>query len=117
MMNEQNQSSPEIVETEVGTFEILKNYKEAYDSKSFIERYVDHFDRYQYIVGDISAEMLRLKGFGKQDYHKIYDYLMESAVPNAPYFILRRIKTETPQETKENDKDHSDNETQSTEDE
>ncbi len=98
-------NQPEIVETEVGTFEIIKNYKEAYDTKSFIERYVDYFDKYEIIVGDYSAEMLRLKGFNKNAQHKIYDYLNESAVPNAPYFILRRISATS--SDNDNDKEDS----------
>ncbi len=82
---------PEIVETKVGTFEIIKDYREAFNTKTFSERYVDHFDQYNYIVGDISADMLRLKGFSEKQKDQIFDYLMESSTPNAPYFILKRV--------------------------
>ena len=81
-----------VVETEVGTFEIIKNYRDAFETKAFTERYVKYFDQYPYIVGDISADKLRLKGFNSNNEKKIFDYLMESATPNAPYFILKRIK-------------------------
>jgi len=45
-----------------------------------------------YIVGDYSADMLRMKGFTESNFETIPDYLMESATPNAPYFVLKRVK-------------------------
>ncbi len=81
-----------MLETEHGQFELIKNHKEAFEMKPFNDRYVDYLDKYPYIVGDYSAEMLRLKGFDENQKDTIYDYLMESAVPNAPYFILKRIE-------------------------
>mgnify|MGYP001014740014 CR=1 FL=1 len=81
-----------MIETEHGNYEILKDYKEALEIKAFNDRYVDYLDKYTYIVGDYSADMLRFKGFSDQNYQTIPDYLMESATPNAPYFVLKRIK-------------------------
>ncbi len=81
-----------MIETEYGTFELIKDHKEAFDVKSFNERYVDYLDQYVYVVGDVSADMLRLKGFHEKDKDKIFDYLMESSTPNSPYFILKRVK-------------------------
>jgi len=87
-----------IVETEFGKFEILKDYREAFDLVKFQERYVDvAFDKYAYIVGDMSSEMLRLKGFNtdsksKNGYKRIPDYLNESCSFNCAYYILKRIK-------------------------
>ena len=83
-----------IVETEHGVFEVLKDYKEALEIKTFNDRYVSYLNRYLYIVGDYSADMLRLKGFTKSNYETIPDYLMESCTPNAPYFVIRRVHPE-----------------------
>lgn len=80
-----------MIETEHGNFVVLKDYKDAFEVKPFNERYVDYLDQYPFIVGDISAEKLRLKGFTDENYHLIPDFLMESAVPNAPYFIVKRV--------------------------
>jgi uncharacterized protein YutD len=80
-----------MIETEHGRFEMIKDYKEAFEVKAFNDRYVDYLDKYLFIVGDISAEKLRLKGFLKEDVELIPDFLMESAVPNAPYYILKRL--------------------------
>ncbi|MFH5881382.1 MAG: YutD-like domain-containing protein [Candidatus Izemoplasmataceae bacterium] len=84
-----------MLETAHGNFEIIKDYKEALDVKTFNDRYVEYLDKYDYIVGDVSAEMLRLKGFSKDTMHMIQDYLMESATPNCAYFILKRLPVET----------------------
>ncbi len=90
-----------MIETEHGNFEIIKEHKDAFDLKAFNERYIDYLDKYVYIVGDISAEMLRLKGFSQKGYDNIGDYLMESTSLNTPYYILKRLdepKVETDEE-------------------
>ncbi|HHT54972.1 MAG TPA: YutD family protein [Acholeplasma sp.] len=87
-----------IVETEHGTYELIKNYKEGFDLLAFNERYVDvAFDRYQYLVGDVSAGILRIKGFNSdpkspRGFKTIPDYLNESCNLNTAYYILKRIK-------------------------
>ncbi|MFW5838367.1 MAG: YutD-like domain-containing protein [Bacillota bacterium] len=92
-----------MLETNHGNFEIIKDYREALEVAAFNERYVDYLDKYDYIVGDYSSEMLRFKGFTEKNKHTIPDYLMESCVPNAPYFVLKRIKSNAFTETKNND--------------
>jgi len=91
-MDELKQEKLETVETEHGTFTLVRDFKEAFELKAFNERYVDYLDHYSYIVGDVSGEKLRLKGFAQKDKDKIFDYLMESTTPNSPYFILKRVK-------------------------
>jgi uncharacterized protein YutD len=81
-----------MVETEHGNFEVIKDYKEALEIKIFNERYVGYLDKYTYIVGDFSADMLRFRGFTEENRSTITDYLIESCTPNAPYFVLKRIK-------------------------
>ena len=83
-----------MIETEHGQFKLIKDHKDAFEVKAFNERYVDYFDAFDYIVGDISAQVLRLRGFKDNEEKSIADYLMESAVPNAPFYILKRIKDE-----------------------
>lgn len=81
-----------MIETSHGNFIFIKDYKEAFEVKEFNDRYVDFLDKYVYIVGDYSADMLRFKGFSEENYQTIPDYLIESATPNAPYYVLKRIK-------------------------
>ena len=91
-----------MIETAHGQFEVIKDYKEALEILTFNERYVDYLDRYVYIVGDYSADMLRLKGFTAKNFETIPDYLMESCTPNAPYFVLRRVEEIKQEEEKPN---------------
>ena len=85
------------IETTVGNFELISQTKDAFDIVKFQERYVDTFDRFDYIVGDIASDLLRLKGFtsdlkNKHNYKTIPDYLNESCNYQCGYFILKRIK-------------------------
>lgn len=91
------------LDTEHGPFELIKDHKEAFEVKSFNERYIPYFDKYTFIVGDISAEKLRLKGFMEDDVQLIPDFLMESAVPNAPYFIVKRVGDPPKRDEEESD--------------
>ncbi len=86
-----------MIETEYGQFELIKDYREAFDLEMFIERYVPvAFNKYTYIVGDVSSEKLRLRGFNKDPksangFKHIPDYLNESCSYNCAYFILKRV--------------------------
>ena len=79
-----------MIETDHGNYEVIKDYKEALEIKAFNDRYVSYLDKYTYIVGDYSADMLRFKGFTENSHETIPDYLIESCTPNAPYFVLKR---------------------------
>lgn len=87
-----------LVETQHGLFDLIKDYRDAFDIIQFNERYIHiSFKQYDYIVGDVSSGILRLKGFrdnekGKTSYNLIPDYLNESCNYNSPYFILKRVK-------------------------
>ncbi len=100
MMFMQDRREIMMIQTPVGNFELIKNYREAFDQTLFLEKYVDvAFDRYTFIVGDIASNILRLKGFsqdpkGANGYKKIPDYLNESCNHNCPHFILKRIRNE-----------------------
>ncbi len=91
-----------IIETTVGSFELVQNYKESFDIVKFQERYVDEvYDKYDYIVGDVSSEVLRLKGFyedisKERSLKDIPIHLAESCNYNVAYYILKRVKTEAP---------------------
>lgn len=87
-----------IIETEHGTFELIKNFREGFELSSFNEKYVDvAFDRYTYLVGDLSGGILRIKGFNSdpkspRGFKAIPDYLTESCNYNTAHYVLRRIK-------------------------
>jgi len=78
-------------------FEVIKDYREAFDEEEFKKKYTETFDKYNVIVGDVSSDILRLKGFTtKQSKHlshvsTIPDYLNESCNYNTPYYIVKRV--------------------------
>ena len=44
-------------------YELIKNYKNAFDYEAIKEKYTEYFEDYDYILGDWSYGKLRLKGF------------------------------------------------------
>ena len=47
-------------------YEVIKNYREAFNEEEFLSKFTDYFYDYDYIVGDIAYNTLRLKGFYKK---------------------------------------------------
>ena len=81
-------------------YELITNYRNAYDEKMFLNRYTDYFEPYDYIVGDIAYNSLRLKGFYDSKNKKVnkinnfnnFDkYLKEQCAVDCRYFVLKKI--------------------------
>ena len=78
-------------------YEIIANVKDALDIEMLKEKYDPNLDQYDYLVGDVSSEHLRLKGFYDENdrvaidkkANAIVDYLEEYCDPGSAYFILR----------------------------
>lgn len=78
-------------------YEIIANVKDALDIEMLKEKYDPYLDQYDYLVGDVSSEQLRLKGFYDENdrvaidkkANAIVDYLEEYCNPGSAYFILR----------------------------
>ncbi len=77
------------VETEYGTFELLKDDMNTFNVVDFNKKYVEILGRYEFIVGDYFQELLRLKGFKTKDKNRIPDYINEYCSLDSNYFILR----------------------------
>ena len=81
------------------TLELVDNFKDAFDVDKLAIRYTPLLAQYDYVVGDISAEQLRLKGFYHNDksvanqdkIQTLQDYLYEYVNFGAPYFVLENI--------------------------
>lgn len=80
-------------------YELIKNYKEAFNEEEFKERYTDYFYEYDYIVGDIAYGKLRLKGFYDSNNKKVNEinnyknldkYLQENCAVDCKYFVLKK---------------------------
>ena len=85
-------------------YEIIKNYKDAFDKDEFIERCTDYFNDYDYIVGDIAYGQLRLKGFYDSKNKKAKDlnnfknldsYIKNNCAVDCKYFVLKRSNNES----------------------
>ena len=85
-------------------YEIIKNYKDAFDKDEFIERCTDYFNDYDYIVGDIAYGKLRLKGFYDSKNKKAKDlnnfknldsYIKNNCAFDCKYFVLKRSNNES----------------------
>ena len=80
-------------------YEIIANEKNALDIEMLREKYDPFLNQYDYLVGDISSDHLRLKGFYDTKEHvaidkkaiTIVDYLDEYSNPGSPYFILHLL--------------------------
>ena len=80
-------------------YELIKNYKDAYNEEEFISKFTDYFYDYDYIVGDIAYGKLRLKGFYDSKNKKVKDinnfnnlesYLKNNCAVDCKYFILKK---------------------------
>lgn len=83
-------------------YEIIKDYREAFDADQLNERYSPILEKYDYIVADWGYEQLRLKGFYANNNRKVSpdkkishleDYLFEYCNFGAPYFVLERLES------------------------
>lgn len=80
-------------------YEIIENYKDAFNEEETKNRYTDYFHNYDYILGDYAYSKLRLKGFCKKenkifneinDYENIKKYIKKACAYECPYFILKK---------------------------
>ena len=88
-------------------FELVENYRDAFDEEVFIEKYSELLNKYDYIVGDVGYEKLRLAGFYRNGKRKvepdkrvnaIEEYLNEYCNFGCAYFILRKVSKQELQE-------------------
>ncbi|MCR5565169.1 MAG: YutD family protein [Gammaproteobacteria bacterium] len=78
-----------MVETNKGLFEIIKDDKKVFVINEFEDKFVEYLTKYEYIVGDYSNNILRLKGFDKKNAKFIPDYINEFCALDQQYYILR----------------------------
>lgn len=89
-----------IIDSKKGQYKLESNYRNAFRLDAFEEKYIEEcFDKYLYIVGDVSSGILRLKGFDTNPKSKSYfgfieDYLELSCAMGCPYYVLKRIQSD-----------------------
>lgn len=82
-------------------FQLIENYQDAFDLEMMEHRYTDYLLKFDYIVGDISYEKLRLRGFFTDSRKNVLldmkisnleDYLTEYCSFGCPYFVFERVE-------------------------
>lgn len=80
-------------------YELIKNYKDAFDKEDFLSKCTDYFYDYDYIVGDIAYGKLRLKGFYDENSKKVKtynniknldNYLKTNCANDCKYFVIKK---------------------------
>ena len=81
-------------------YEIMEDYREAFQEEAFRERYSEILSKYDYIMGDWGYGQLRLKGFFEDRNNKatfdtkistMKDYLYEYCNFGCAYFLIKKI--------------------------
>ena len=80
---------------------IDKGDKDAFDYEVVKELFTDYFDLYDYVLGDIAYNKLRLKGFCEKtnkkfnktnDIKNLDNYIQNYCAYNSKWFLLKKIK-------------------------
>lgn len=105
------------LEIDGAKYKVIEDNKDSIDLEVLENRYTPFLEKFHYIVGDLSRDQLRLKGFYKDNQKNIpvdlkintvEDYLAEYCSYGCAYFIIERqndIKNFQPY----NDNNHSNN--------
>ena len=87
-------------EIENREYELIKDYKDAFDRQELESKYTEYFYDYGYIVGDIAYGKLRLKGFYDpknkkvnkiNNYKDLDNYLKKNCANDCKYFVVKKI--------------------------
>lgn len=82
-------------------YEVIENNKATIDEEELKEMMTDYFNDFDYILGDIAYNKLRLKGFNEKgnknynkanDYANIHEYINKYCAYGCKYFILKQIR-------------------------
>ena len=81
-------------------YKLIKNYRDAFDIEDVKDKVTDYYSDYDYIVGDIAYNKLRLKGFyseknkkvkGLNNIKNLDNYLKDFCAPDCKYFVLEKV--------------------------
>ena len=87
------------VEEKEKKYEVIKDYRDAFEEEEFLAKCTDYFDDYDYIVGDIAYGKLRLKGFYDpknkkvkkiNNYKDVNEYLKNNCAVDCRHFIVKK---------------------------
>lgn len=82
-------------------YELIKDYKDAFNTEEITSLFTDYFYDYDYILGDYAYNKLRLKGFYDDNNKKatainkfsyIDEYIKNYCAYDCRYFIVKKLK-------------------------
>jgi uncharacterized protein YutD len=94
-------ATPEDILINNRPYVLVHNYRDAYEQQMMAARFSDFLEKYDYLVGDIAADQLRLRGFYKdgvegvprnQQISSLEDYIFEETNFGAPFFVLQNLE-------------------------
>lgn len=83
------------------SYRLVEDYREAYNQQKMAARFSEFLEKYDFLVGDIAADQLRLRGFYKDgtagiarsnQISALQDYLYDEVNFGAPYFVLENLE-------------------------
>lgn len=94
------------------SYEIVHNYRNAFDLDKFTDRFSMILSKFDYIVGDWGYDQLRLRGF--YDHHNplytpdrgvdtIQDYIYEECNFGCAYFVLHNLEVNIQKRSRKKD--------------
>ena len=81
-------------------YELIVNYRDAFEEEEVLSKCTDYFYDYDYIVGDIAYSKIRLKGFYDEknkkvnrinNYKNLDNYLKNNCAVDCKYFVLKKL--------------------------
>ena len=82
-------------------YQVMNNYKDAINIEELESKLTDYFDDFDYIVGDIAYNKLRLKGFNSKtnknfkpinDVDKVDEYIQKQCDYGCRWFMISEVK-------------------------
>lgn len=82
-------------------YELIEEYKDAFNLEEITSLYTDYFYDYDYILGDYAYNKLRLKGFYDNNnkkakdinrYDYIKEYIQQYCAYDCRYFVIKKLK-------------------------
>ena len=90
-----------IINVNNNKYELVKVYKDGFNEEDFKERCTEYFDEFDYIFGDYSYDVLRLKGFYDKNNKQVKkinninileNYIKEFCSHECRWFLLKKVK-------------------------
>ncbi len=80
-------------------YEVVKDYKDSFNSEELLEKFTDYFEDYDYVLGDYAYSKLRLKGFYDSNNKKVTkindiknldNYIKDYCAYDCGYFLIKK---------------------------